>query len=311
MNPTPEQQRVIDHFEGPLLVEAAAGSGKTATLTQRFVKLIERGVQPERILCITFTNKAAQEMKQRIGKAIGNPGLDLSIYTFHRFCLNWLKKEGAAIGWPKITLMDPKRIDKVIDLLCKSHPLYKNKVAGFIAQGSDEAEALGKAADLETENEKTKAYKLKVVKKLMAKMEKNPDMGFKEACASLGMGFEESHFSTEVLMEYKIHKETRRLMDFADLLSFGLKLFTQMDIWREYDFVMGDEVQDSSNVDLAILRAITNPITNSIMVVGDPFQSIYGFRGSSATNIEDFLKIFGAARTNLSSNSHKGQSNKQ
>lgn len=259
------QKEAVVTTEGPLLVLAGAGSGKTSVLTTRIGYLIEElGIDPHNILAITFTNKAAKEMKERIIKLIGPKAFGMQISTFHSFGLTILKEHYSLLGLKKnFTIIDSddslsviKKIMKDLNLDVKDYSpkAIKNKISG-------------------AKNELL-----------------TPDAYEKYA----NTDFEEKVLS--VYIRYQKRLQLNNSVDFDDLLMYPITLFdNHNEVLRKYQerfhYILIDEYQDTNEAQYKLTKMISAKYKN-ICVVGDENQSIYSFRGSNYRNILNFEKDY-------------------
>lgn len=260
MKLNPKQQEAVDHSEGPLLIIAGAGSGKTKTLTSRIIKLLETGVAPERILAITFTNKAAAEMKRRV-IAVGNsqkisPGLFIG--TFHSFGALMLRKEAR----------------------------YFERTPGFsIFDASDSLSLIRKIiksinSDKGQKKPATIAYNISRIKSEMA-----PD---------------DDELTMEIYRRYEQALVKNNAFDFDDLIEKPVKLLTKNDQARKkyqerYKYVLVDEFQDTNVAQYRLVKLLAQNHKN-LNVVGDDAQAIYGWRHADFRNFLNFEKDWGETK---------------
>lgn len=262
------QRAAVEQTEGPLLILAGAGSGKTRTLTMRTAHLLELGVYPSAILCITFTNKAANEMKQRVEEMVGAAAQGMWICTFHSMCVRILRMNADALGYSKaFTIYDTddvlrlvKQIERDLDIDEKFCP------AKAVASAISDA--------------------------------KNKMIGPKEY-AERAAGDIWKQTIAEVYLEYEKRLLANNAFDFDNLLCKTVELFEKHpDILSYYQnrfrYVHVDEYQDTNRAQYLLVRAIA--AHGNICVVGDDDQSIYGWRGADIRNILDFEKDFTGAK---------------
>ena len=272
-----EQLAAVKCTEGPMLIVAGAGSGKTRVLTSRIAYLIEQGVPPERILALTFTKKAAGEMKERIALMVGERSARrLWMGTFHSVFIRFLRDYAEVLGFPKTFTI----YDTTDSVSC---------VKACIKQ-------------LELDD---KIYKPKEVLSRISKA-KNDLVTPTPYMNGIG-GYREDdnkHKKSEIYRVYALYCQTCRqsgVMDFDDILLYMNILFKKSpealaDIAGRFSHILVDEYQDTNMAQYFILRKLAATHQN-LCVVGDDSQSIYGFRGAQIQNILNFRKDFPSART--------------
>lgn len=263
-----KQREAALHTEGPLLVLAGAGSGKTATMTHRIAYLIEQGISPYKILAVTFTNKAATEMRQRVEKLVGTvPGM--WILTFHSMSLRILREHYEAVGYER---------NFVIYDTVDQKSLYKNILKDF--------------------NIDTKEYPINYLSSIISK-EKESDRGPEEYIELEGMNYK-SKVIYSVYKEYQVRLRKNNAMDFDDLLRYALHVLRDnreilAEYQRVFSYIMVDEYQDTNHIQYQIVKLLAEKHHN-ICVVGDDDQCIYEWRGADIRNILDFEKDFPKAK---------------
>jgi DNA helicase-2/ATP-dependent DNA helicase PcrA len=270
----PAQLEAVLIQQGPLLVIAGAGSGKTRTLVYRVARLIESGAAPQRILLLTFTRKAAQEMLKRAGLLLQSNCDHVSGGTFHSIANTLLRKYGKAIGLePSFTILDRPDAEDVIHLLRSGEGLA----------------------------EREKRFPRKDTLAEIFSQSVNKMLPIEEVVLE-GYSHFTHHMTELVQLEklYQHYKKQRRILDYDDLLVKLLELLeTQPDIRRHlserYQHIMVDEYQDTNKIQARIIRLLCD-VHDNVMVVGDDAQSIYSFRGANFRNIMDFPKDFPGAR---------------
>ena len=264
-----EQLEAVKTTEGPLLVLAGAGSGKTKVLTTRVAYLIdELGITPESILAITFTNKAAKEMKDRIFKMLGTVAYQIQISTFHSFGLTILKEHYDKLGYDKnFTILDSDDSSTVVKKILK---------------------------DMDKDPKK---YSYKAIRNKISSA-KNELMEPEDLAK-----FSTNDMDDLVVNVYKKYKEklkTNNSVDFDDLLMLPITLFRKYpEVLRFYQdrfkYILIDEYQDTNEAQYLLTKMISAKYKN-ICVVGDNDQSIYSFRGSNYKNILNFEKDYNNAK---------------
>jgi DNA helicase-2/ATP-dependent DNA helicase PcrA len=269
-----QQLAAVTHREGPLLVVAGAGSGKTRTLIYRVARLIESGIPPGAILLLTFTRRAAQEMLRRVEQLIGDRGGQVAGGTFHSFANQILRQMGGVIGLkPNFTILDRSDVEDVINLLRAQMDLG-SKDRRFPKKGTI-AEAISMARNKNRD--------------LLAELETDFPHLLEHAPAIV-----------TIAEKYDAYKRERGLLDYDDLLFrlselLGSDEAVRRRISAAYRYVMIDEYQDTNLIQAELVRLLATAHQN-VMAVGDDAQSIYAFRGANFRNIMDFPAIFPGAR---------------
>ncbi len=263
---TPAQREAVTHMQGPLLILAGAGSGKTRVITRRVAYLLQQGVRPGNILAITFTNKAAGEMRQRVEAIV--PGSRVWISTFHSLGARLLRQYAERLGLDRnYTIYDTSDRAKLVKIALEDAGLDNARFTPDTIAG-----AISKA--------------------------KNQLLSPERYAAQAG-----DFYAQTVAQVYPIYEKRLReanAMDFDDLLYWpALVLKNDQELRAELDerfrYVLIDEYQDTNMAQYAIARALSVDHPN-LCVVGDPDQSIYKFRGSDIRNILDFERDFPDAR---------------
>jgi len=270
----PAQLSAVTHRDGPMLVVAGAGSGKTRTLIYRVARLIESGVPPGAILLLTFTRRAAQEMLRRVEQLVGDRGSEVAGGTFHSFSNNVLRHFGAPIGLqPNFTILDRSDMEDVINLL-RTRMGFASKDRRF-PKKSTLAEAISMA--------RNKHRELK-----------------DELDADFAHLLEHEAEILALAANYETYKRERSMLDYDDLLYRLADLLQQHEPTRRrlsdnYRYIMIDEYQDTNVIQAELVQLIAMTHRN-VMAVGDDAQSIYSFRGANFRNILDFPQLFAGAR---------------
>jgi DNA helicase-2/ATP-dependent DNA helicase PcrA len=265
----PAQREAVEHVEGPLLVLAGAGSGKTRVLTMRIAALIDRhGVPPERIFAVTFTNKAAGEMKHRIGQLLNRNPSGLWIGTFHSLAARLLRREAELLGFShRFTIYDE---DDRLSLIRRL---------------------------MEQRGHSTKMFPPRAIQSVISAA-KNRMVPPSQLAA--GATFDRIvQVAADVYTALGPALKAANAMDFDDLLLHPLTLFREHpDRLRAYQtrfsFLLVDEFQDTNRAQYELIRLLG--AHGNVCAVGDDDQSIYGWRGADVRNMQDFLKDFPGAR---------------
>ena len=268
-----EQREAVDHFEGPLLVLAGAGSGKTRVLTTRIAHLIhERGVPPDRILAVTFTNKAAGELRDRISGLLGEAPKGMWTGTFHALGARILRRHAPLLGWSNtFTIFDSEQSLRLIKRTTED-------------VGLD-----------------TRRWSPKAIRGHLSSA-KNQLIGTQQFVEENAEGFDV--FARNVAKVYPAYQQQLRAQnafDFDDLLVKPVELFESNaelleDYRNRFQFLLVDEYQDTNRAQFRFVELLASKHRN-LMVVGDDDQSIYGWRGADIRNILDFETAFSGAHT--------------
>jgi len=258
-----EQKKAVTTIDGPILILAGAGSGKTRVITYRIAHLISQGVNAQNILAVTFTNKAAGEMKERVAKLLGEKNLGLWIGTFHSICARILRREIKHIGFASnFSIYDTSdQVSLIKEIL---------KLVGI---------------DEKMFNPNTIANKISSIKNELI------------SPVTFSNNYANSYFDQKVAEVYEIYEKElkkRNALDFDDLIS---KTIEVLDLHPEilerykkmFQYILVDEYQDTNHSQYLLIKILTNE-KNNICVVGDPDQSIYNFRGADIRNILNFEK---------------------
>ena len=264
------QKEAVFHTEGPLLILAGAGSGKTRVLTHRIAYLIEeKGVNPWNLLAITFTNKAAEEMRQRVDSLVGIGAESIWVSTFHSMCVRILRRYIDRLG-------------------------YDNR---FTIYDTDDQKTLMKEVCRKTDID-TKRFKERMLLSVISSA-KNEMILPEEFELNAGGDFVQLKIA-KVYKEYEAQMRANNALDFDDLLVKTVQLLeTQPDVRENYQerfrYIMVDEYQDTNTVQFRLVSLLAGKYRN-LCVVGDDDQSIYKFRGANIRNILDFEKEFSDAK---------------
>jgi DNA helicase-2/ATP-dependent DNA helicase PcrA len=288
MNLNTEQKQAITHVKGPLLIIAGAGTGKTTVITERIKRLISQGVSPSSILALTFTEKAAREMQERIDVALPLGVTDIWVTTFHAFCDRILRNEGIHIG------ISPsyKLFTQADSVLFFKNSLFSYPMNYFRPLGNPNKfiqSLLTHFSRLKDEDIDSKRYK-NWVSKLQNKNKHEKE--------ELSQWIELS-----TLYElYETQKRKENIMEFSDLVSETLHLFRKRPhvlkrYQQQFNHILVDEFQDTNVAQYRLLSLLVGSKNiSSITVVGDDSQSIYKFRGAAVSNILSFIKDYPKAK---------------
>ena len=265
-----KQQEAVEYMAGPLLILAGAGSGKTRVLTYKIAYLLEKEiVKPWQILAITFTNKAAKEMKERIEALVGQVSNDMWLGTFHSVCVRILKREIELLGYTRdFNIFDEIDKEKVIKEVMKKLNI-------------DE-----------------KVYPVGLIKSEISKAKEAMKDGVAYQKDAMGDFRKE-----EIAKVYNMYQETLKKnnsIDFDDIIMLTVQLFLEnpdrlLYYQNKFNYILVDEYQDTNKSQFLLISMLSSA-TGNICVVGDESQSIYGFRGADISNILNFEQEFPNAK---------------
>lgn len=263
-NLTEDQLSAVTHLDGPMLVVAGAGSGKTRVVTRRIAYLISQRIWPSQILAMTFTNRAAREMQERIGRLVGE--VPRNVGTFHSCCARFLRQYIEALddGRTKDYIIFDTDDQKALIKQClNDHPVTAGLSPGIIAELISRA----KSACLTPQEIMTKE------------------------------AWDNAEAILEVCQAYENRLRAQNAVDFDDLLLLVARLLRERPAIREiihnhFRYLLVDEYQDTNHLQYELLKLLVNPATNNIHATGDPDQCIYSWRGADYSNIMNFEKDF-------------------
>ena len=261
-----QQTKAVKQKSGALLVVAGAGSGKTRVITARIANLIlNEKVPGQRIVALTFTNKAAMEMKERINRFLGNTDSLPFIGTFHSYCLKLLKTHTHVSGDNSFSIIDEDDKQKILNTIIITHGLKKQVTARQLSY---------RISDVKNKTTDPKEHEAFAIDPLFA----------------------------QIYQAYEQEKKNSKCLDFDDLLVETLQLFSKDQVFKErfqerISHVLVDEYQDTNVVQHSLLRYMTQNekgklVIDSVCVVGDEDQSIYSWRGATVANIGNFTRDF-------------------
>ena len=253
-----QQREAATHIHGPLLILAGAGTGKTRVLTARISYMVNEGIDPKNILSVTFTNKAATEMRERVkGMVRDGLGKKVVLGTFHAFCARLLREFASQVGYKN---------NFVIYSQGEQESLLKKVLKGLLVKDETLDPSLA-----------------------LSRISKSKNDG-------KSLGDPQHSLDAAVMEKYMDEMRGLNVMDFDDLLVLGVRLLedhadVRATVQSRHHYVMVDELQDTNSLQMRLLRALV-PAPYNVCVVGDDDQSIYGWRGAEITNITEFENFF-------------------
>ena len=278
----PEQREAVLHTEGPLLILAGAGSGKTRVLTHRVAYLIEQGTAPWNILAITFTNKAAGEMRERVDKLVGLGSDSIWVSTFHSTCVRILRRYIDRLGFDTaFSIYDTDDQKSVMKEVCKKLQID------------------------------TKVYKERMLLSAVSKA-KDELISPEQMRLDAGGDWNQQKIAG-VYAEYQAQLRKNNALDFDDLIMKTVELFRNcpdvLDYYQErFRYIMVDEYQDTNTAQFQLISLLAAKYRN-LCVVGDDDQSIYRFRGANIMNILNFEQVFPDAKVVKLEQNYRSTSN--
>ena len=271
----PEQFQAAMHMAGPAVIMAGAGSGKTHTLMSRVAHLVDRGIKPERILMLTFTNAAADEMKQRASKLLDDRCKNIVACTYHKFCNMMLRRFGKELGVENYMILSSSDNRNMIDYVKTTNPMFDN-LKGFPS---------AKVLECMFSSQVNKQLPMSIILRSEKSYSKYDDYD------------REIEYLQSLVSAYGYHNQK---YNYDDLLLYMKKLLENQEICRRiacmYDYIMIDEFQDTNNLQEEIITKLS-VYNGNITVVGDISQSIYAFRGANVRNLQAFSSKFSNCKT--------------
>ncbi|RME21465.1 MAG: ATP-dependent DNA helicase PcrA, partial [Deltaproteobacteria bacterium] len=264
----PPQREAASRIEGPLLILAGAGSGKTRVLTHRIAHMLDQGIDPRHILAVTFTNKAAGEMKERVHNLVGERGRRILVTTFHSACVRFLRQDIEVLGYPRsFTIYDTDDQNRLLKRLLAAEGIRSKEWTPARLRG-----VIDRAKN-----------RMQTPRELAEELRHSP-----------------GDPSARLYARYQEELQAAGAVDFNDLLNLVVRLWREHPAvlaryQRRFRYVMVDEYQDTNRAQYELIRLLmARPPgePRNIAVVGDDDQSIYAFRGANIRNILDFERDF-------------------
>ncbi|MGN1154493.1 MAG: ATP-dependent helicase [Candidatus Gastranaerophilaceae bacterium] len=313
IKPNAAQQKCIDTIDGKILVLAGPGTGKTFTVIHRISSMLERGISPEKILCLTFSDAAASEMRHRIIKQIGFLAASVNIYTYHSFCNEIIKHYPEEFGLsPDIKLItDTVKRELMIETIDEVEPTFFTADRGgkyyylgtFVnAVEKIKSQRIKKQEYFDAFHTNPKYIRAKeLLEAEIAEREANgktQNKGRYEKLENINKDIEKAKEVWDIYETYSRKMIENNYIDFADMINFVIEKFNNDEeflnlIAAKYDYFLVDEYQDTNDLQNGILFLLLQAKESpNVFVVGDDDQIIYGFQGANSENIENFLKHY-------------------
>ena len=252
------QRKAVQTLQGPVLILAGAGTGKTRTVTCRIAHMVDRGISPKSILAVTFTNKAALEMRERVGQMVERKAArQIMVSTFHSLCVRILREDIGRLGYKtNFTIYSGSEQSGLIRRLIVRHGGITEKITP---------------------------------KDVLSAMSRMKNSG-------LGLDSIEDNLTANIAASYQRELQAQNSVDFDDLLILADKLLKEhrdvREAWQQrFRYITVDEFQDTNSLQMSLLGHLVGPAHN-VCVVGDDDQSIYGWRGAQISNILEFERFF-------------------
>lgn len=313
VTPNKKQQECIDNIEGQYLVLAGPGTGKTFTVVRRIENIISHGTEPSKILCLTFTDTAANEMKKGIDKQLGEIDSDVNVYTYHSFCNEIIKDNPREFELPENFRLITNAVSRAFIKECideinpvayrseRNDPYYyiNDILNGIIAIKQNRLTKEQYFYNLEhNPNWILKLNDLETEKKEIIANGKNPTAKLLGNIAKINKNIAKIRELWQFFELYTKKMNTNKYIDFNDMISMVLNKFDNdvsflSDIANKYEYILVDEYQDTNKSQNDIVFSLTKGLNKkNVFVVGDDDQIIYTFQGARLDTIERFLTEF-------------------
>ena len=311
--PNAKQQDCIDNIKGKYLVLAGPGTGKTFTIIERIKNMLKQGIEPEKILCLTFTDAAANEMKKRIEEELNIISCDVQIFTYHGFCCDIIDEFQEEFEVPSNYKVISEPISKAFIKECideikpvyfrteKNDPYYyintiKRRISLIKQNRLTDKQFFQNIKD----NDDWEHEKIRLQNKIEEKIQKGRTdfKGDKKDLETVTKKINQAHELWTFYELYQKKMDEKRYLDFNDMINLVLDKFESnpaflSKIANRYEYIMVDEYQDTNKSQNDIVFALTHALeTENVFVVGDDDQIIYRFQGAKLDTIENFLKEF-------------------
>ena len=314
IKPNKQQQKAIDLLNGPVMLLAGPGTGKTFTIIERIKNILSKGVEPEKILCLTFTDAAATEMKKRIEKELNVVSCGVQIFTYHGFCCSLIEEFPDDFEIPsnyKI-ITDPISKAFIKECIDEINPVYfrtdKNDPYFYINKIKHRISAIKqnrlskKDFFLNLERNKDWMPEVKRIEEIIDDVEQGRNKRYKKPpYDKRDDALKKVEQAKELWTFYELYQSklnAQRYLDFNDMINMVLERFEANqsflhDIANRYEYIMVDEYQDTNKSQNEIVFALSHASeTENVFVVGDDDQIIYRFQGAKLDTIEKYLKEF-------------------
>lgn len=313
IKPNEKQQLCIDNIDGKFLVLAGPGTGKTFTVVHRISKMLEKGINPEKILCLTFSEAAASEMRNKIAKAFGKVDIGVNIYTYHGFCNELIAEHAEEFELSDNFKVITQNISRQFLKECidEYHPIAyrnsKNDPYVFLKTITDKITEIKQNRltkeeyfnNIETHPDwkpLLKEYKQELAEKIKKGITRTKTL--EKNIKNKELDIQKAEEIWEFYERYKAKMESEQYIDFTDMISLVLDKFEDnpsfLDkVANKYEYILVDEYQDTNKSQNEIVFNLVKTLkSQNIFVVGDDDQIIYSFQGASLDTVEGFLKEF-------------------
>jgi len=311
--PNEKQQKCIDNTEGKFLVLAGPGTGKTFTIIQRIKAMISKGIEPSKILCLTYTDAAANEMKTRLERELDRLSVDVGIYTYHGFCYEIIERNSEEFELPDNVKIISNAVSRAFIKECideidpkfyrteKNDPYYYIDIIKGSIEEIKKHRLTKEDYFYNIDHNKDWLPKLDALRAELAEKNAKGDSRTKTLVSKIETLEKEIAKAKELWKFYELYQQKmyqKHYLDFNDIISFVLDKFENnaafLDkVANSYEYLLVDEYQDTNNAQNSIVFYLTESIrSQNVFVVGDDDQIIYSFQGAKLDTVENFLKKF-------------------
>lgn len=311
--PNKRQQECIDNIDGKIMVLAGPGTGKTFTVTKRIASMLEKGIKASSILCLTFSDAAASEMKSRLNSEVGVIASSVNIYTYHSFCNEIIRMYPDKFG----VSQNISLINQAIERELMVETIDESDIQAFVTTRGGKyqhidtfTKAVAKLKSLRIskdaylaniQNKPDLMPRIAILKQEIEEKQKKGDLRITTRLNEIAKIEEKIQKAKEIWQIYEIYTrkmQEHNLIDFADMINLVIDKFEEdseflSEVSNHYKYFMVDEYQDTNDLQNKILFSLLNANDyKNVFVVGDDDQIIYGFQGANSENVDNFLKYY-------------------